>query len=208
MVMSAEEYYNYLLQIQSSNPPTIAILPHAEKIYEVHLDSRKVDAPEYLSVTKDHKSETIYFKVNRFFDYMDLTETVCLIHYTTADNKSRVYHVPFYDITTCADENKILFPWCIDGAATAAAGKVKYAIEFYKIGYEGQKPKFLYNLNTLTAESKVLYGMDVTDPETPEFDGDYFGMSVSAYQELIAKIDALNKDYNIYWEDADNMGEV
>ena len=140
---------------------------------------------------------------------MDLTETVCLIEYVNqTTGKARIYHVPFYDITTCAAENKILIPWCIDGEATRAAGIVKYAIRFYKIAYDGEVPKYTYNLNTLPSESKVLHGMDVTDPEYPEFDGDYFGLSVNAYEELIAKIDALNKDYNIYWEDADNMGEV
>lgn len=208
MIMSAEEYYRQLALIQSSNPPTIAILPHAEKTYEIHLDSRKVDSPEYLSVLKDHRSETIYFKVDRFFDYMDLTETVCLIEYINqTTKKARIYHVPFYDIVTCSSENKILFPWCIDGAATEAAGVVKYAIRFYKIAYDGETPKFTYNLNTLPSESKVLHGMNVTDPENPEFDGGYFGISASVVDDLYFEIDKL-KQYHVYWDDADVMGEV
>jgi hypothetical protein len=53
----------------------------------------------------------------------------------------------------------MLFPWCIDGMATAAAGPVQYSIRFYKLDPSGKK--FIYNLNTLTATSEVKYGMNV-----------------------------------------------
>jgi len=108
------------------------LLPSTERIYEIDLNTRTIDAPEWLSVETDHRSETIYFKVPRYFDHMDLTTTVCVIQYINANGEGRVYPVPYYDITTCTRENfetleqepYILFPWVIDGEATKAAGDV------------------------------------------------------------------------------------
>jgi hypothetical protein len=81
MVSTAEEYFANLFKINGSfNPPSLAvILPRSENIYKIDLDSRTVEAPEYLSVLDDHNSETIYFIMDRFFDNMDMSTTTCVI---------------------------------------------------------------------------------------------------------------------------------
>lgn len=192
MITTPEEYFAYLFQIQSQNPPTVAILPSAEKVYEIDLNSREIETPDYLSVERDHKSETVYFKINRFFDYMDLSETVCVIQYITADNRARIYAVPFYDIVTCANEDKMVFPWVIDGGATSVAGEIQYSIRFFKLDPLGSN--FVYNLNTQPAKSKVLHGIDIS---TFEEDQDYV-MVVDAYSAIMARIDSLSKE-QLYW---------
>ena len=58
---------------------------------------------------------------------MDLATTACVVQYINANNEGRLYTVPYYDIETFHDENKILIPWCIEGEATKAAGDVSYA---------------------------------------------------------------------------------
>lgn len=192
MITTPEEYFAFLFQIQSQNPPKVGILPSAEKVYEIDLNSREIETPDYLSVEKDHKSETVYFKINRFFDYMDLSETVCVIQYITADNRARIYAVPFYDIVTFANEDKMVFPWVIDGGATSVAGEIQYSIRFFKLDPLGSN--FVYNLNTQPAKSKVLHGMDTT---TFEEDPDYI-MVVDAYSQIMARIDAISKE-QLYW---------
>lgn len=193
MIISTEEYYKYLAYIQSNNRPTIAILPSSEKVYNIDLKTRQIETPEYLSVEHDHKSETIYFKVDRFFDYMDLSQTVCIVQYITADNKARIYSVPFYDVTSYADEEKMLIPWCIDGGATAVAGTVQYSIRFYKVDEVGQQ--FIYNLNTCPTKSKVLYGMDVQN-----INHDY-DLAPTVYDEVIQKLDEFSKALGSFWEE-------
>lgn len=172
MITSSEDYLKFLHQIQNNNIQTKAILlPTDETIYEINLQNRQVQAPEFLSVLKDHRSETIYFKIDRYFDNMDLANTVCMIQYVNegaenVNNQSlgHAYVPPFLDIEHFKDDNKILIPWMIEGPATAAAGKVVFAIKFYLLDEYGEN--FIYQLNTLPAESKVLYGMDIiTDNE-------------------------------------------
>lgn len=193
MIISVDEYIKYLSYIQSNNRPAIAVLPSSEKVYEIDLKTRQIETPEYLSVEHDHKSETVYFKVNRFFDYMDLSETTCIVQYITADNKARIYVVPFYDITSYSKEDKMLIPWCVDGGATAVAGPIQYSIRFYKVDAEGQQ--FLYNLNTRPARSKVLYGMEVQD-----MNEDY-DLTPSVYDEVMAKLTEFSRHLGVYWEE-------
>ena len=53
MVMTSEQYYQYLSVIQNTNPPTIAVIPDREILYNINLNTRQVDSPEFLSVEKD-----------------------------------------------------------------------------------------------------------------------------------------------------------
>ena len=166
MITSAEEYWSMLYRIQTENAPDLALLlPREEKILNVNLESREIEAPEFLSVETDHRAETIYFKCPRFYDNMDLATTTCVIQYINAAGEGRLYVVPFYDVQTLSkydpetgvDEPMMLFPWLIEGEATKASGEVKYAIRFYKMN---GNDRLTYNLNTLVASSKVLHGMD------------------------------------------------
>ena len=123
MITSQNEYEQNLFRIQDKNPPSIAVLvPSSEQIFEIDLNKRSVETPEFLSVQTDHTAETIYFKVNRYYDHVDLSNTICIIQYINAEGDGFVYPVPYFDITTFP--NKILFPWVIGGNATKTAGTI------------------------------------------------------------------------------------
>ena len=170
MITSAQEYYSKLYQIQDKNPPSLALLlPSYERIYEIDLNARTIEAPEYLSVETDHYAEAIYFKMPRFFDGIDLTTKTAVIQYENAAGEGHIYLVPFYDVETAdrlginyGDEARqtVLFPWLIDHNVAKAAGTVSYNIRFYEMGSSTQ---LLYSLNTLPAESKILHGIDLKD---------------------------------------------
>ena len=168
MITAPEDYLTLLYRIQDENRQTVAILlPKDETIYDIDLDSRTIKAPEFLSVEKDHYSEVIYFRFDRYYDNMDLTNAVCVIQYINENAKNSdglpaggyAYPVPFYDVTHYKNENKVLIPWVIGGPATAAAGPITFAIKFYLLDEEGKH--FIYDLNTLVSSSKVLHGMNV-----------------------------------------------
>lgn len=166
MTKTENQYYEDLFKIQDENFPVQVVLsPSEDKIINVDLSKRKIEAPKFLSVVKDHKAETVYFKMNRFFEYMDLTNLTCVVQYVTKTGKSRYYPIPFYDIHTFSEEDMIIFPWVIDGEATEVAGDIQFALRFYKI--DKLSHKFLYNLTTLPAKGTILYGMDksIFNPE-------------------------------------------
>lgn len=116
-----------LLKIQDNNSPSVITLSPDDNVYFVDLNKRQVDKINAVIVRTDHRAETIYFKVNRYFDNMDLTKTACIVQYETADKKQRVYAVPFYDVDTyangdkedCIEDPMILFPWVISEDVTS-----------------------------------------------------------------------------------------
>ena len=194
-------YYEAALH---NTPPRFALLlPSAETIYDVNLNTRVINAPEFLSIETDHFAETIYFKVDRYFDNMDLSQTVCIIQYENnnlldADGQLAggfIYLVPFYDTKSFEDEDKMLIPWAIGGPATMAAGTVTFAIRFYRLNSDGTE--LIYNLNTMPVQSKVLHGMNVLNGNNENFIiPDY---TIAALYQEINLVRSLT---NFCWEDA------
>lgn len=183
-----EQLYN----IQKENAPSNVYLPYAHNIYDVDLKTRTIHGPEMISVQRDHRSEVIYFKVDRFIDFMDLANTVCVIEYIIPGDTKRIpylYAVPFYDIVKFAQENKMIFPWNVSGAATLKSGKIEYAIRFFKIDENGGK--LVYNLNTLPTTSSILSNIEGSN----ELVNTEYDIPVEAYESLIWQV----KNNKTYW---------
>lgn len=186
----------YLYTIQSQYSPCIAELPGAQtKIYQVNLNERTIDSPKSIGISSDHKAEVIYFMMDRYYDFMDLTNTSCIIQYVTPhDGGSYVYVVPYYDIYTYRDQNKLIIPWNIDGAATQNEGIVQYSIRFFKIKGEGPEGQLVYNLNTLPATTEIIKGLNIDPNGYGEVN-----YETKAYEQIMQHISELNRK-GTYWE--------
>ena len=118
----------------------------------------------------------------------------CVVQYINAKGEGRVYPVPFYDVETYADENMMLFPWCIDGEATKASGNVTYSVRFYDIDESATYMR--YNMSTLPSKSEVLHGIsskiDIDDSN------DYL---LSFKDQILAQLKKVS-EYDLYWIDA------
>lgn len=182
--------YLFEFQLQNDYPPSMVVLPHRNEIYNIDLESRIIEAPKFLSVETDHRAEVIYFKLDRFYDCVDLSNMTCLIYYTIGGNESHIYQVPFYDITTLHKEGKMIIPWSIEGNVTKKSGDVKYFIRFYKVNKNEDKYTLAYNMSTLPSTSKVLHGMNIKLEDIPGTDID---ISTSEYENLVAEVAKLQK---------------
>lgn len=233
MITTPEEYFKYLwgIEIQESsldengeprlddqgnvimetknpynNKPLLSfILPSDERTFDVDLSSRTISVPTFLSVSKDHRAETVYFLVDRFFEYKDLATTSCMIEFINAEGKGGFYPVPFYDISSypryfsddeeghqIVHEAKMIIPWCIEGDVTAAAGPVQFAIRFYEL--DETKTEFVYNVRTLVTTAQVLEGMDagILDRASADLEANFA-------EQINDKIE--NATATIYWTD-------
>lgn len=195
MITTPQDYYSKLHLIENAEQAKIAVLlPSDEKVYKVDLNTREIEAPEFLSIAKDHYAETIYFEMDRFFDHIDLSTATGIVQFENANKELHIYKIPIIDITT--KPGKIIFPWCIDGAATVAAGAVKYSFKFYNVtkspnvDEEGNflEAEFEYSLNTKIATSKVLNGLDV-DKNQEEYQG-----LASALEVELARLESLSRN--------------
>ena len=184
------------------NRPVLSIvLPSEEKTFDVDLNSRTISVPTFLSVSKDHRAETIYFLVDRYYEYKDLSQTSCMIEFINAEGEGGFYLVPFYDITSYQDyiddddvkhEAKMLIPWCIEGVATKGSGPVQFAIRFYQLD---ENQHFTYNLRTQVATAQVLESMDESELDA-HLDTDLMS---NLLEQINYKLDQA--DSTIYWTD-------
>lgn len=160
MITLAQDYYELLKNIQNNHILTATHMPSDEPLINIDLNSRVIQLPvefqDFLSVEKDHRAETVYFKTDRYFDGVDLNDTTVIIEYVNAAKESRIYPVTLKDIVT--EPGKIFFAWCIGGEATKVAGTIRFAVRFYSV--DQVKAIFSYSLNTIPCEGIILHGMD------------------------------------------------
>lgn len=225
-IISEQEFLSQLYIIQSDNPPSQVPFYGVKTIYDIDLNTREINAPKFLSISKDHQSETIYFRIDRYHDFMDLSLLTCVIQYITPDKAMHWYAVPFCDVITekseVREESKMIIPWCIDGIVTQYAGPITFSLRFFLVEQEivpvidyideesipeGTIPtevryKMVYNLTTLPAKSEILEGMEV-DELTSNFD-----VSAEAAAYLMQEINKINKADGVDWIMADSNNTI
>jgi hypothetical protein len=70
-------YFSYIEELRKSGHHKFIRLPVTEDYFEIDLDTRKIKVPEAfetngIGVQGDSMAEILYFKVDRYFDDMDL----------------------------------------------------------------------------------------------------------------------------------------
>ena len=194
MKVLAAEYYELLKQIQDNSISIITPIPSDEPFIEVDLNSRCIVLPpefkDFLSVERDHRAETVYFRMDRYFDDIDLANVTGVIEYVNAAGEGRIYPITLKD--SISQAGKILFAWCIGGEATKLAGNISFAVRFYSV--DPDQASFTYNLNTIPAIGIILHGMELVDDNETY---DYPAAVISQIYDEIEK--AKNK--KLYWTD-------
>ena len=164
MITEPSEFRQRLQEIQNSVKITFAHLPSNEPRFIIDANSREINIPfefSFLGVIGDHKAETIYFEIDRYFDDEDLSTHTCVIQFVNRNPKTLEYNEGLYPVTTMdvnSIDGKIIFGWNIMNDVTQIAGDIHFSIRFYSIDSNN---KFTYNFNTLTANSIILDTLDV-----------------------------------------------
>lgn len=207
MKVSPQEYNSLLGRLIDPNEYTNFLrIPADEPIYEIDLNQRKINVPEFLSVEEDHNAEIIWFKTDRFYDNIDLYDSTCWIQYINANNEEYFYAAPIIIGAQEFGNEQILIPWAISKEVAKATGIISFSFQFFKLSED--KNRFLYVLNTQVAKSKILAGLRVdplaflTDSEKEE--SDFLPQREWLSTELARLDDAystLSGDYKLYWID-------
>ena len=167
MITDVSEFKKRLQDIQQNASVTYTTLPSNEPRLIIDANSREISIPvefDFLAVKNDHKAETIYFEIDRYFDNHDLSEQMCVIQWENQKDEG-ISPCTTLDVETFA--GKIIFGWEITSDCTRHAGDLRFSVRFYSIDDIGG---FIYNFNTLPAVSKVLDTLDSygdTDPVNP-----------------------------------------
>jgi hypothetical protein len=92
MITSIEEYNQRLQDIENNPDFNIEkiINPSSEEIFEIDLNTREIAVPKIFqngTVEYDHNAETLYFRINRYFDNTDLFTKTFVMQFKNSKNQ-------------------------------------------------------------------------------------------------------------------------
>lgn len=137
-------------------------LPLDEPMFKIDANSRKIEIPDNfkangLSVQGDHAAETVFFYIDRYFDYADLNNMDIRIKWKMGQNEGISNNfIKSADILP----GYIVFGWPITKELTGKNGALSFAIEFYND--KG------YSLNTLSHTANIKDGLIFQGDEVAE----------------------------------------
>lgn len=146
------------------------ILPLDEEHFEIDTNARTIKVPEAfrkngIAVQGDMAAETLYFKVPRYFDAMDLNNTSIYIQwqYTNSQNNNvekGISHEWVRDIES--EDDYLIFGWTLGGRITEEAGNLQFSVRFV-LGKKDERTgitNISYSLSTLTTNVIINPGLN------------------------------------------------
>jgi hypothetical protein len=172
--------------------PSVQPIPDNLTEYErikVHMDSRIIDIEnsyykDFLAIATDHRSETVYFEVDRYFENIDLLKCSCVVQYINMGAPDKKYKLRFYPVTLKDIDSvpgKIILAWNLGCEATEYDGDLIFSLLFYHVSQDGTH--FAYCLNTLPAVGRIETSMGYSPEQKKEAD-DYYAISYDHYVSL------------------------
>ena len=167
-ISSLEDYFG--------NVQEIANLPEGEKylrmpldepMFEIDANSRKIDTSKFtgVQVQGDHAAETIFFSIDRYFDYMDLNNVDIYINWKMGSESGHsINFIKSGDIIP----GKLVFGWPIAKEFTGKSGALSFGVEFFR-EIDGETK---YSLNTLISTLNIKDGLVLTDPMVVDISSD------------------------------------
>ena len=208
MIVTPQEYNSMLHQLADPNDRffdetaqevyrrAYIRIPADEKIYNINLNTREVEAPKTVGVATDGNAEIIWFKFDRYHDDLDLYNGACWVQYINANKQKFFWYAPMQIKGEEHGKDSILIPWVISANVAAAAGTIEFNFQFFgTYTKENNETKFSYILNTSPAKTQVLKSL----PDVNDRDDAVQQFALSELQKLEAKIDAMDKDFYLYW---------
>jgi hypothetical protein len=153
-ITTLEEYFCNLKTLHGLSDRYI-MLPLDETPFDIDANSRNITVPANfkkngLSVQGDEIAETIFFRIDRFFDAMDLDTCDIYVQWQGVENIPYVTPIVMKDVES--QPGKILFAWPISSKLTKNSGNVKFSVRFIKQDATGL---IVYSFSTLTATAVI-----------------------------------------------------
>lgn len=167
-ITTLEQYFSHIKEL-SKIDKKYTILPLDEEVFEINANTRQITVPptfkKYgVGVQGDQVAEIVYFRIDRFFDAMDLNETEIYIQWETAPDSKGVTSKGLskeYVRDIESDPGNIIFGWPISSEITAHPGNVKFSVRFFKwLDANDHEAGLSYSLGTLTSSVLINPALD------------------------------------------------
>lgn len=184
-----ESFFGYIQEIGELDKKFLR-LPLDEPLFEIDANSRKITIPSDftangLSVQGDHLAETVFFSIDRYFDYMDLNNCNIRINWKIGDASGQSVN---FSKSVDAEPGKIIFGWPVAKDLTGKSGTLSFAVEFY-----AERDNITsYSLNTLISTINIKEGLVLINPTVINVNDDILNMlQNSSFGEGEAKVEDL-----------------
>lgn len=172
-IANLQSYFSHLSEIVSFASATIkeenikdynnkffswqyyTMLPLDEELFEVNADTRKITVPasmKSVGVVGDSYVETVFFKINRYFDIIDFAAED-MVPYIEWKRGSVSDISPAYTVEFLRDTDYILVGWTLTDEILEEAGTLEFALRFVR---ENADKEILYSYSTLSASVNVV----------------------------------------------------
>lgn len=160
-ITSLDEYFSYIEDLNHINRK-YTILPLDEEPFVIDANTRTITVPKSfktngISVQGDEAAETIYFKIDRFFDATDLDMMDIYVQWRSSEIDEEGNPVekvsPIWVKDIESQPGYIIFGWPISSKATVTDGKIQFSVRFYK--YDRETERLTYSLSTLTCVAEI-----------------------------------------------------
>lgn len=181
------------------------MLPLDEEAFEINANTRAITVPAHfkasgVSVVGDEIAETVFFKIARFFDAMDLNTCDIFVQWTDVDGNEFATPINLIDIES--DPGYIIFAWPISSTMTTKAGNIKFNVRFLK--QDSASGIVVYSFSSLTAEVKINNGLNFDISDTIADDGSVLFENAIQNSQSVAGIPAAIPVFHINLNDSDN----
>ena len=154
----------------SDNPIHYLMLPLDEPCLDVNANTREITLPPNfkkhgVGVQGDVIAETLFLRIDRFFDSMDLLETEGYIQWQLKDGTEGASKIPYIDYKSEHSAGKLILVWPLTEAITAQDGPVQFSLRFLK----KNGAKITYSWNSLPCSMTIKKALRVS-PDYSEFD--------------------------------------
>ena len=169
---------------------------------DVDLSKREIKLPssfyaDFLDVQNDHLAAEIWFRMDRYFEDVDLSKTTCVIEYINAAGEGRI--CPILSIDTTTFNGQLCVCWQVGREATKQAGKIKVVLHFYNI-VQNSNGDFVYSysLSTRPCEATILKSLDKTVSLDKAYD-----YSAEIMNEIYGRLTAVEQKA-VLWRDLED----
>lgn len=162
MIINSQDLIVQLERLK--NKEIVHIQPPLEPYVYINSQARMIDEnnvlTKFVTVKNDHNAETIYFRMNRIFNGVDLYTKECVIKYIGIKGLTFCNIIKINE--SYVEKDTIEFAWKLTNEITYQERKVPFQVMFYSTAENksGEK-KFDYIFNTSVSSLNISHGIDV-----------------------------------------------
>ena len=183
--LDVEQYLNRLNELYAISPRFVRLPVYEdghedEEIFEIDANARTIKVPASFAkngvgVVSDELAETLWFRINRYFDLKDFgkafrasdtldqyTQPHILIEWEAPDGEKGASWAYAVDIET--DDDYVYFGWALTSEhLTAKAGQIKFAIRILQYNPDGIAYSFATQVASVTIKPTLAFDLTAED---------------------------------------------